>query len=106
MFVGLNSLQKLYISNTQITTIECGTLANLPRPLELAIDHNDIECDTTMCWMQKEVWEGSIKWYSVGTDHWEPKCNKFRGFHCSGNILFIIFGGHQSFCEVIVLDFW
>ena len=86
MFIGLNSLQKLYVSNTQITTIECGALANLPRPLELAIDHNDIECDITMCWIQKEVWEGSIKWYSGGTDHWEPKCSKFWRFHCSGKV--------------------
>ena len=87
MCVGLTSLQKLYIScNRHITTIDYGALANLPRPLEVAIDHIDMKCDTTMCWMQKEVWEGSNTWYAEGMVDWEPKCSKYWQIHCSGKL--------------------
>ena len=85
--VGLVSLKSLNLGNTSLTTMTPTDLEGLQRPLELSLDSVDMPCDTRTCWLQKEIWAGTITWYKGGVGPWEPKCSPYWRFHCSGDTL-------------------
>ena len=90
MFTGLDSLQKLYLSDTGLVAIDTTVFSQLPRPLELDIHDNPLDCSDRMCWLWEEVEDGSITWFRDGLSYWTPKCEDGTEFNCPESKSYLI----------------
>ena len=60
-FRGLTRLSHIKLQQNLISTMEADVLAELPRPLKLDITHNPLRCDQSLCWLQREINNGTIE---------------------------------------------
>ena len=60
-FHGLTSLTDLELNGNYIFNLDSNVLANLPRPLILDITENSLQCNQDLCWLQREMIEGTIQ---------------------------------------------
>ena len=76
IFCGLDSLTRLYLHKNHLTSISVDVFNHLPRPLELDVLYNPLQCDAALCWMKQEELNGTIrlKTYIYDDFNVPPKC--------------------------------
>ena len=82
MFNTLTSLERLWLQDNELVTLEEG-LFNTPlrTSLELWLRDNPLHCDVRMCWIKQAERVGHITWYTwVGETH-RPECKNQPGVH-------------------------
>ena len=55
----------------RLTTLPADVFNHLPRPLELDISFNPMQCDAALCWLKQEELNGTITWNPFGR---RPTC--------------------------------
>ena len=83
-FYGLASLRELFLHGNHLTSLSVDVLSHLPRPLTLglqdAVHHpapdNMFTCDSQLCWLKQEEYQGTVIWFSFGRspDLYKPSC--------------------------------
>ena len=74
-FQGLEFLSKLWLFNNRLTTLQSNTFTGLPRPLDLTLGENPLQCDQRLCWIKRGEREGWIRWISLDDRPLQPKCS-------------------------------
>ena len=69
VFSGLSALTKLWLSN-KLTTLDSSIFEDLPRPLQLEVDGNALECNNSLCWLKEEIRNKTITWITS-----PPRCS-------------------------------
>ena len=70
VFAGLESLEKLSLVSNSLTTIAYTDFQPIPRPLEILLSNNPLQCGSDLCWLKYEEQEGSVTW----SDGVRPNC--------------------------------
>ena len=63
-FSGLSSLTYLSLTKNNLTTLDPIVLEDLPRPLDLDLSGNPLFCNGSLCWLQEEMRNETIRWFS------------------------------------------
>ena len=71
-FNGLNNVEQLDLRDNRLTAIPADVFVHLPRPLELDISDNRLQCDAALCWLKQEELNGTITWSYFNIN--KPKC--------------------------------
>ena len=62
-FNGLVYLKTLILMENRISTLDGRAFADLPRPLEVTLVGNPLQCDVTLCWLKRDIDNGDIPWF-------------------------------------------
>ena len=109
VFAGLESLQKLSLVGNSMTSITYTDFQPLPRPLELLLSNNPLQCGSDLCWLKYEEQEGSVTW----SDGVRPNCGSDGSvawadvnWNCSGRSLILYVFVFVCFCFIFSFKFY
>ena len=83
---GLSSLTMLSLGSNNLTTLDSRVFEDLPRPLQLEVAGNPLECNNSLCWLKEEIRNKTITWM-----YGAPQCSSGASwdswYTCPGKFL-------------------
>ena len=65
---------QVWLYNNLLTTLPSSVFPNLPRPLDLTLGGNPLQCDRRLCWVKRGETEGWVRWIQFEDRPLEPSC--------------------------------
>ena len=65
---GLHSLRMIYLGQNLLTSLPGDVFSHLPRPLQLDVAGNPLQCDAALCWLKQEELNGNFTWLILQCD--------------------------------------
>ena len=62
-FIGLGHLKHLLLVYNKLSTLDGEIFSDLPRPVQLSMAGNPLECDSKLCWLKQDITNGNISWF-------------------------------------------